>query len=84
MHLYTLQEIIHIKDMIFNSFNGTLTGLLYTSSMALLLLELGCSSNYQWTPFLIDQLSMASLVKETWKFLYTHQIVLQHDIILNL
>jgi len=80
LHLHTLQEIVRLKDMIFHSINGTLTGLLYTSSLELLLLELGCSSAYNWYCDLIDTLSTASLVKDTWKFLVSHKILLKHNI----
>jgi hypothetical protein len=53
-HLHTLQDLMRLKDIIFNIFNGTLTGLLYTSSLELLLLELGCNTEFQWSPTLID------------------------------
>jgi len=82
-HLHTLQELMRLKDIVFNIFNSTLTGLLYASSLELLLLELGCNTEFQWSPTLIDHLSTAALVKETWKFLHSHRIILRHDIKLS-
>ncbi len=66
--------------LIFHTFNASLTGLLYRSSTEVLLLELGCSLDYYLTPMLIDLLSTAAHLKDTWKFLSSHQIVLHHDI----
>jgi hypothetical protein len=83
LHLFTLQEIALVKDILFHSFNDTLTGLLYVSSLELLLLELGCNADYQWPPDLINKLSTASLIRNSWKFLFTHGIVLKHDITLS-
>ncbi len=40
-HLFTLQEILRLKDMINHSFHDTDTGNLYHTSLELLLLELG-------------------------------------------
>jgi len=79
LHLHTLQEIARLKDLIFHTFNDTLMGLLYRSSTELLLLELGCSSDYL-TPSLIALLSTTAFVKDTWQFLPSHHIVLHHDI----
>jgi hypothetical protein len=84
LHLHMLQEIYRLKDIIFHSFNETLTGQLYTSSIELLLLELGCNSDYQWTLALVDKLSTAALVKDTWIFLSHHKISLKHNIQLSL
>jgi hypothetical protein len=83
-HLYTLQEIARLKDIIFHTFNETLTGNLYLSSLELLLLELGCSTLYPWTASLIDMLSTASLIKASWIFLHQHYITLKHNITLQL
>jgi len=82
-HLHTLQEIARLKDIIFHTFNETLTGKLYLSSLELLLLELGCSTSYPWTPSLIDMLSTATLIKASWTFLHQHHITLKHTITLQ-
>jgi hypothetical protein len=50
LHLFTIQEIYRIKDIIFHTANDTLTGRLYTLSLELLLLELGCNKNFLWDP----------------------------------
>ena len=79
LHLFMLQEIARLKDIVFHTFNGTITGLLYTSSLELLLLELGCNTNFQWVLNLINVLATDSLVKSTWCFLHTYNIVLHHN-----
>jgi hypothetical protein len=84
LHLFTLQEITRLKDIVFHTFNGTLTGFLYTSSLELLLLELGCSADFKWDPTLINILATDSLIKATWCFLYHNNITLIHDVKLNL
>jgi hypothetical protein len=68
LHLFTLQEIVHLKDIVFQTANNTLTGQLYTSSLELLLLELGCSTTYSWDPETIDLLATDSLIKATYFF----------------
>jgi hypothetical protein len=40
LHIFTLQEIFRLKDIIFHTANDTLTGLLYTSSLELMLVNL--------------------------------------------
>jgi hypothetical protein len=86
LHLHTLQEIARIKDLIFHTFNESSTGSLYNASLELLLLELGCSTSFDWSLHsgLIAILSTISLVQETWQFLYTHGLTLQHSIWLEL
>jgi hypothetical protein len=79
-----LQEITRLKDIVFHTFHGTLTGLLYTSSLELLLLEPGCSADFKWDPTFINILATDSLIKATWRFLYHNNITLIHDVKLNL
>jgi hypothetical protein len=80
-HLYTIQEIARIKDIIHHSFQHTTTGHLYVTSMELLLLELGMGTILHNIPFIsVANLATNSLVKSTWKFLYDHQIHLMHNI----
>jgi len=50
LHLFTIQEIYGLKDVIFHTANDTLTGRLYLSSLELLLLELGCNTRYFYGP----------------------------------
>jgi hypothetical protein len=68
LHLFTVQEIYRLKDIIFYTANDTLTGWLYLSSLELLLLELGFNTRYLWDPPLIDLLATDSLVKATCVF----------------
>jgi hypothetical protein len=72
LHLFTIQEIYRIKDIIFHTANDTLTGRLYTSSLELLLLELGCNKNFSWDPILIELHATDSLIKATWSFMYNN------------
>jgi hypothetical protein len=82
-HLYTIQEIARIKDIIHHSFQHTTTGHLYVTSMELLLLELGVGTILHNIPFIsVANLATNSLIKSTWKFLYDHQIHLMHNICL--
>lgn len=57
-----------------------MTGKLYTSSLELLLLELGCSTSYSWDPVAIDLLATDSLIKAIWCFLFSNRITLVHTI----
>ena len=58
-----------------------LPGSLYHASLELLLLELGCSTSFDWSLHsgLIATLSTISLVQETWQFLDTHGLTLQYS-----
>jgi hypothetical protein len=38
-HLFTIQEIVHLKDIILHTFNETFTGPLYRTSMELFFIE---------------------------------------------
>jgi hypothetical protein len=40
-HLFVIQEIARVHDIIFHTFNDTLTGLLYRASLELFFIELG-------------------------------------------
>jgi hypothetical protein len=80
IHLFTLHDIVRLKDIVFHTMNNTLTGKLYTSSLELLLLELGCSTSYSWDPVAIDLLATDSLIKAIWCFLFSNRITLVHTI----
>jgi hypothetical protein len=84
LHLFTIQEIYRIKDIIFHTANNTLTGRLYTSSLELMLLELGCNKNLSWDPTLLELLATDSLIKATWSFMYTYGISMIHSVNLQL
>jgi len=80
-HLFTVQEILRLKDILFHMTYDTDTGILYRISLELLLLEVGVSSRISMLDY--DQLSILaspSLVKSTWKFLSEYQIHLEHDL----
>jgi hypothetical protein len=63
-HLFLLQEIMHIKDIILHNFNATLTGQLYRVSMELFFIELGITPSLLLTrQKAVDCLTTPSLVK---------------------
>jgi hypothetical protein len=81
-HLYYIQEISRIKDIIyFHTFNATLTGRLYKTSMELIFIEIGLDPQHTINdPNLIEALTTTSLIKATMIFLVTHNIQLKHSI----
>jgi hypothetical protein len=81
LHLYYLQEIARIKDIIFHTFNSTLTGRLYKTSMELFFIELGIDPQHSHLdPNLIDVLTTPTLIKSTMLFLVTNDIQIKHSI----
>jgi hypothetical protein len=81
VHLYTLQEIFWLKDMINHSFDHMDTGNLYNTSLEHLLLELGKGDDLSVIPFFTYSfLTMSSLVKSSWEFLHLHKLTLKHTI----
>jgi hypothetical protein len=80
-HLYTIQEILRLKDMIQNNFRKTMRGDLYQASLELLYTELGVTNDLHNIPFeKMAPLATDSLVKSTWYFLYTNGLCLHHDL----
>jgi len=80
-HLFTFQEIVWVKDVIFHSFNDTLTGRLYRTSLELFFLELGFSPTHlTYDIATLDRLTTNSHVKSTMLFLWQHNIILRHSI----
>jgi len=80
-HLFLLQEIMHIKDIILHNFNATLTGQLYRASMELFFIKLGITPSLLLTrQKAVDCLTTPSLVKSTMTFLAQHNILLKHSI----
>jgi len=79
-HLYTLQEISRLKDIILHTFSDTLTGKLYRTSLELFYIELGLSPTGYWDISTADLLTTPSLIKVTMVFLKQHNIVLKHNL----
>jgi len=76
-HLFTMQEIARVKDIIYHTANETTTGDLYTASIELLYIELGSFLQLKATPFATwGHLTTTSLVKSTWEFLDTYSLSL--------
>jgi len=80
-HLYTLQEIFTLSDLILHTERGTMTGLLVQAKLELLLIELSSNVDLHLLPFhRLQGLSSNSLIKSTWAFLHSHGIRLCHYI----
>jgi hypothetical protein len=80
-HIYTLQEIARLKDILQHTYDNTTAGKLYRTSLEHLILEIGISMDLSYIDYSkYHILATDCLVKNTWKFLYTHNITLEHDI----
>jgi hypothetical protein len=74
-----------LKDIVFHTANGTVTGDLYTSSLELLFIEMGCFLPLRQASFSIwGELVSPSLIKSTWSFLDCYGLELHTDITLDL
>jgi hypothetical protein len=81
-HIYTLQEIVRIKDILHLTYLQTTTGKLYRTSFEYLILELGMGTDLSSIDYdKYKLLASSGLVKSTWRFLFEHNITLNHDII---
>jgi hypothetical protein len=86
-HLYTIQEISRLKDIISHTYNSTTTGFLFQTSLELLLLEVGMGTDlHNINIDLASPLATASLVKSYWLFLNNNNLCLHlcllHNILL--
>jgi hypothetical protein len=80
-HIHTLQEIARLKDILHHTYINSTTGKLYKSSLEFLLLELGISTDIASVNYeKYKSLTTHALVKNTWEFLNTHKITLNHNI----
>ncbi len=80
-HLYVLQEISCLGDIISHTLRGSTTGQLYISTIELLLLELGHGFDLLCIPYdQMTHLATDSLIKSSWLFLHENSISLCHDI----
>jgi hypothetical protein len=79
-HLHTMQEIAHIKDIIWHTYAGTLTGILYCTSLKLFLIEVGVGTDLLDIPWKVLPLATQSLIQDTVIFSQTHKLDLRHDI----
>jgi len=81
-HLFTMQEITRIKDVIQHAWENTLTGKLYRASFELFFIKVGIGPNLLDIPEHALFLATDSLVCSTVQFLQEFHISLQHDILL--
>ena len=80
-HLFFLQEILRLKDIILHNFNDTLTGKLYRTLMELFFLEMGVNPvHFSTAAQSIMTLTTPSLVQSTMSFLAQFHITLHHTI----
>ena len=85
-HLFILQEIARIKDIVFHTFNDTLTGRLYRASMEHFFLEIGINpTNLTINQYSnIEHLATPSLAKLAMIFLLQYKVILKHPIAFKL
>jgi hypothetical protein len=80
-HLYTMQEIIRLKDIISHTHNYTTTGQLYHTSCELMILEKGMETEVFSMPYVKIQVQATnSLIKSSLEFCSTYDLQLKHDI----
>jgi hypothetical protein len=80
-HLHTIQEIARLKDVLQHKNDNTTTGQLYRTSLEYLILELGMGTTLHEINYKkFNALATNSLIKSTWEFLHSNNIVLNHDI----
>jgi hypothetical protein len=82
-HLFTIQEITRIKDIISHTTRNTLLGDLYRQSLTILLLELGLGTVLHTIDYKrFGPLATTSLIKSSWGFLAENHLELSHNITL--
>jgi hypothetical protein len=83
-HLFTDQEIARLQEIVTHTSTSTMTGNLYRLSLELLILELGADPALEQIslPY-INSCATPSLVRSTYIFLKTHQLIMRHDIYLT-
>jgi len=76
-HLFTLQEVVQLRDIVSHVYECTLTGQLNRTSFEIFLLEIGLDFNYsRITEPLIQLLTMNCLTKSSILFLKRYGITL--------
>jgi hypothetical protein len=80
-HLYTMQEIYQLLDVLNHTATLSITGSLYQATLELLVIELGSTEDLHKLPFPdLHRLTTNSLIKSTWEFLYHNELTLRHNI----
>ena len=84
-HLYTLQGIMHLEDLIHHTSQGTLTGDLYRSTLEQLMINIGYGHDLFCAPFVIlGKLMPHTWMVHLWEFLDRYGLRVRHDIELPL
>jgi hypothetical protein len=80
-HLYTVQEIGRIKEIISQSMQHNLLTSLYGISLSCLIIEIGLIAPLHTISYdTFGHLATPSLIKSTWEFLHKHDIEMRHDL----
>jgi hypothetical protein len=80
-HIFFIQDIYRLQDIIFHTSTCSITGKLYKSTMELLIIELGSSLSLQELPFQeVKSLLINTLIKSSWDFLSSNNLYLRHDL----
>jgi hypothetical protein len=83
-HLFLIQEITRVSDIILHTLCNSTTGNLYRTSLKILFIECGVLDQQFWTHFYdVANLTTNSLVQSTCLFLSSLNIWLKHDINLS-
>ena len=84
-HLYTLQGIMHLEDLIHQTSQGTLTGEMYRLTLEQLIVNIGYGDDLFSAPYaLMGKLMPYTWMTHLWEFLDRYGIQLRHDIRLEL
>jgi hypothetical protein len=85
LHIYSIQHIVQLKDIIHHTAIDTFTRQLYWGSLEAMLLEVGIGQDIFRFPYHdLQHLATASLIKSTWAFLSTSNLHLHHNIVIPL
>ena len=80
-HLYTLQCIVHMEDLILHTAKNTLTGKLLRANLKQVIIDVGVSPEVLNTNYdIYGCLTPYTLIASLWEFLHNADIHLKHDI----
>jgi len=79
-HLHTMQEIAHVKDLLWHTNASTLMGILYRTSFEIGLIEIGFGTCILDIPDITIQLSTQFLIWDVITSLRQYNIDLHHDV----
>ena len=84
-HLYTLQGILHLEDLLYPTSHATLTGDSYRSTLEQLMVNIGYGTDLFQVPYdLLGKLMPYTWMTHLWEFVYCNAIQIRHDITMPL